>query len=114
MMARTRDNPSVRLLRKAGLVWLGLTVLLAATIVGAYLPLGSWKPLVGLGISVAKTALVVLIFMELMSATAIVRFAAAAGVAFLLVLFALTFADETTRQHAPNLFPTTAVPSQDG
>ena len=91
--------------RRAGLVWLALTALLIATLVGAYLPLGAWKPVVGLAIAAAKTALVVLIFMELASASALVRFAAVTGTLFLAVLFALTFADEATREHRPGAFP---------
>ncbi len=91
--------------RRAGLVWLGLAALLIATVLGAYLPLGAWKPVAALAIAGAKTALVVLIFMELASASALVRLAAVTGTLFLTVMFFLTFADEATRQHRPGAFP---------
>ena len=101
-----RERPSAGALwRRAGLVWLALSGLLAATILGAYLPLEARKPVVGQGIAALEAGLVTLIFMGLFSTGALVRFAAATGVLFVAVLFFVTFADETTRQHRPGDLP---------
>jgi cytochrome c oxidase subunit 4 len=93
-----------RLWRKAALVWLALTLLLGATIVGAYLPIGDVKLVLSLGIAAAKAILVMLVFMELWSDTALIRTTAVMGLLWLGVFFALTLAEEATRQHALELF----------
>lgn len=106
MTARAPGAARARALwRRAALTWLALAALLVATLVGAYLPLGPWKTPVALAIAVAKGGIVAWTFMELSDARAIERFAAAAGILFLLVLFGATFADEATRSHAPGAFP---------
>ncbi len=93
-----------RLWRKAALVWLGLTLLLAATLFAAYLPLGQVKIAVSLGIAAAKAALVALVFMELAADGPLTRMAAAAGLIFLAILLSLTLAEEATRSHVLSLF----------
>ena len=100
MSDQTRQSPA-RLWLKAGLAWLALCLLLGATLGGAYLDIGAWKLPLAMTIAVAKAALVVVVFMELFSAGSATRFAALSGIIWLALLFALTFADEATRQHMP-------------
>ena len=94
--------------RRAGLVWLALTGLLAATIIGAYLPLGTWKPPVALGIEALKAGLVGLVFIELASARAITRFAALSGFLFAALPMAIGLLEVATRSHLADTFPAAA------
>lgn len=75
----------------------GLLLLLAATAGLAYVPLGAFNLVLALAISTAKTLLVMLIFMRLRSASAVVRLVAIAGFAWLSLLFLITLADYLTR-----------------
>ena len=84
-------------LRRFGLVWLGLMVLLALSCFLAYVPLGSWNLPAGVGIALLKAGLVIAFFMGLEKATGLDRLAAVAGIVFLVVLFTLTFGDLFTR-----------------
>lgn len=99
---------------KASLVWLGLMLLLGLTLVGAYSGLGAWKLPLAMAIGLAKAGLVITLFMELLEASASARFAALAGVLWLALLFALTFADEGTRLRLPPGFPDEAAAGPDG
>ena len=83
------------------LAWVGLLALLAATLILAYVPMGSLNLAAGLGISVLKTALVAVLFMKLMDSHHLVRFTAAAGLFWLALLFALGATDYLTRTTAP-------------
>ena len=74
-------------------VWAGLMALLAATVFGAYLPLGRFNLVLSLAIALAKAALVVLFFMQLKRPDPLLRLAAAAALVFMAFLFTLTFAD---------------------
>jgi cytochrome c oxidase subunit 4 len=94
------------IVRRAGLVVLALGLLLAATLAAAYLHLGAWTLPLGMAIAAAKAGLVVVIFMEQRQAGAAARLAAAAGLVWLALLLALTFADETTRPFIPQGFHT--------
>jgi len=85
--------------RRNLLVWFALTCLLLITLGAAYLPLGAGNLVVGLAIATVKAALVVLLFMELFRAKALIRLAAAAGLFWLLFLFALTLSDVLARLH---------------
>ena len=51
----------------------------------------------GIVIAFVKAGLVVMLFMELASSKPLIRLAAAAGLVFLIVLFALTLADVLSR-----------------
>lgn len=93
-----------RLWRKAALVWLALSALLATTIVCAYLPLGDIKLWVSLAIAATKALLVAVIFMELRDDGAVVRLAAIAGALWLAVLITLVIAESATRQHDLTVF----------
>ncbi len=85
--------------RKAALTWLALMLLLAATVAGAYSGIGAWKLPLSMAIGVAKSLLVMVVFMEVWQSSISARFAAMAGLVWLGLLFSLTFADEATRQH---------------
>ena len=78
-------------------VWLGLLALLGLTVAGAHLPLGSFNLVLALGIAGAKALLVGLFFMHLRRPDALLRLAASAAGLWILVLFALSFADLLTR-----------------
>jgi cytochrome c oxidase subunit IV len=81
--------------------WLGLVLLMLASLGSAYLDLGVGNVLAGLLIATLKTALVVWVFMQLRRASAMSRIAAAVGLATLLLLMALSLVDYGTRAKAP-------------
>jgi cytochrome c oxidase subunit 4 len=83
------------------LTWAGLLALLAATLVLAYVPMGSLNLVGGLAISVLKTLLVVVLFMKLWDSGHLVRFTAGVGLFWLALLFALSATDYLTRTTAP-------------
>ncbi len=80
--------------------WVALIVLLAATTASAFQPLGSFNLMISLGIAIAKALIVLLFFMELKKARALVRSFAAAGFFWLLIMIALTSADYLHRADA--------------
>jgi cytochrome c oxidase subunit IV len=63
----------------------------------AYLPLGPFNVVIGLGIAAVKAALVGLLFMNLKRSGPLMRLVAAAGFFWLVILFALTLSDVLTR-----------------
>jgi cytochrome c oxidase subunit 4 len=83
------------------LAWVGLLALLAATLVLAYVPMGSLNVVAGLAISALKTLLVVVLFMKLWDRGHLIRFTAGAGLFWLALLFALGATDYLTRTTAP-------------
>jgi cytochrome c oxidase subunit IV len=86
-----------KLWQRNGLIWVALMCLLALTVVLAYVPMGVFTPTAGIAIAFAKAGLVVMLFMELARSRPLIRLAAAAGLVFLTVLFALTLADVFSR-----------------
>ncbi len=78
-------------------IWLALLALLAATVGGAYVPMGGAGTALELGIAAIKVVLVGLFFMRLHRSSARVRLAAVAGLFWLGILFTLTFSDLLTR-----------------
>jgi cytochrome c oxidase subunit 4 len=96
-------------------VWAGLVALLAATVAGAYIPLGRFNLVLALGIAVVKAALVVLFFMHLRQPDPLLRLTASAALVFLAFLFTLAFADVLMRA-APTqpgtVMPRTTTPPQ--
>ena len=73
-------------------------LLLVLTAIGAKLPLSARvHDLLAFGISVAKTILIVLVFMEVRYTKGVVRVFAGAGLVWLFLLFLLTFTDYLTR-----------------
>lgn len=95
-MANQIQRPQKRTLF---LVYAGLIALLILTAVGSYVPIGGgYAHLVfALGISVTKTALIALFFMEIHYHTGITRIFAGAGLVWLALLFLLSFSDYLTR-----------------
>ncbi|MGN6277725.1 MAG: cytochrome C oxidase subunit IV family protein [Sphingomonas sp.] len=77
--------------------WAGLMLLLAATVLYAYLPAVAIKPEISLTIGVAKALLIALFFMQLRKSAGLVRLASMAGLLWASLLFILSFADLLTR-----------------
>lgn len=77
--------------------WAGLMLLLALTLIYAYLPSAPIKPEIGLTIGIAKALLIALFFMQLRKSAGLVRLASMAGLIWASLLFILTFADLLTR-----------------
>jgi cytochrome c oxidase subunit 4 len=96
-MSDTPPRTAVQLWRRNLVIWAALMVLLVLTLVVAYLPLGAANTALGLVIAAAKAALVVLLFMELITSPSLVRLAAVSGLVFATILFALTLADVLSR-----------------
>ena len=90
-----------RAVRRLLLAWAALVVLMLVSLGSAWLPLGVGNLALGLAIAVAKTAIVVWLFMELREASAMTRIAAAAGLATLLLLAGLSYTDYATRRVDP-------------
>ena len=84
-------------LRTYVLTWLALLVLVALTVASAYVKLGSFNLVASLLISVAKTALVMALFMELRRERATTVVFAVAGFFWVLLLIAPTLSDVLTR-----------------
>ena len=86
------------LCRGPALVWAGLVLLLAATFGVAYSPLGPrTRTAIHLSIAAAQVGLIAVFFMNLRAARGLLRFAAVAGVYWLVIMFVLTFNDYRSR-----------------
>ena len=97
-MAALMDRRQLwRICRLPLLVWATLCVLLAATCSLAYVPLGSGNLPVSLCIAAVKAGLIGAFFMRLREPNALNRLAAAAGPAWLFIMFVLIGADYFTR-----------------
>jgi cytochrome c oxidase subunit 4 len=81
-----------------GKVFATLLFLLALTWGIGYVNLGPFNLIVALTIAIAKVVLVVMFFMHIKGSSRLLHLAASAGLLWLLILLALTFADYTTRQ----------------
>ncbi len=86
-----------KLWQRNGLIWVALMGLLILTLVLAYVPMGVFTPSAGIAIAFIKAGLVVMLFMDLAGSRPLIRLAAAAGLVFLAVFFALTLADVLSR-----------------
>lgn len=75
--------------RRLLLVYLALMLLLATTIGATLLDIGPVKPVINIGVAIAKACLVFWFFMQLRDATGLVRLFASAAVCWLLILFFL-------------------------
>lgn len=90
--------PSSPQRRTLFLIYISLIALLVLTAIGAKLPLSAGvHDLLAFGISVAKTILIVLVFMEVRYNRGVVRVFAGAGLVWLFLLFLFTFTDYLTR-----------------
>ena len=80
------------------LIYVSLIVLLVITAIAAKLSLSTRiHDFLAYGISVAKTILIALVFMEVRYNKGVVRVFAGAGLVWLFLLFLLTFTDYLTR-----------------
>lgn len=86
-----------KLWQRNGLIWVALMGLLTLTLVLAYVPMGVFTPSAGIAIAFIKAGLVVMLFMDLAGSRPLIHLAAAAGLVFLAVFFALTLADVLSR-----------------
>ena len=80
-------------LRKLIYAWLGLMALLALTTASSFVPLAGWNASVNLAVAIAKTAIIVLVFMEFTGHGTLVKLTGAAIGLWLLILYALTLID---------------------
>ena len=83
--------------RRNILVWLALLLLLMLTFGVAHFSLGVGNVVAGLAIATIKAGLVVMIFMGLRSAKTLIKLVSAAGVFWLIFMFALTLSDVLAR-----------------
>lgn len=78
-------------------VYIGLQLLLAATIGVSFLHLGAFNPILNFGIAATKAALIAWFFMHLRAATGVVRLFAGAALFWLLIMFGLGLSDWIAR-----------------
>ena len=97
MTAVVANTSAWSLWRRNLLIWAALLVLLGLTFALAYVPLGPFNAVTALGIAAIKAGLVALLFMGLRRSGSLIRLAAAAGLFWLIILFALTLSDFLTR-----------------
>ncbi len=83
------------------LVWVGLLVLLFTSLGSAYIKMGAFNVVANLSVAVCKMMLVVVFFMHLRRASALVRLFSAVGLVWLMFLFGLSLADFLTRHRVP-------------
>ena len=88
------------------LVWVILLIMLAASAGSAFLPLGSLNPTLNLLIAAGMLLVLAAFLMELKDASALLRLIAAAGLFWVVFLFALTFTDYFSRR--PTAAPATS------
>ena len=90
-----KEHPARRTLF---IVYVNLIILLVLTAIGAKVPVGPYvHDALAFGISVVKTALIVLLFMEVHYSKGVMRVFAGAGLVWLVLLFLLTLNDYLTR-----------------
>lgn len=94
--------------------YLCLLVLLSATVLIAYMPLGRMNFVLAMGISSAKAALIMLIFMELRRTISTTRVLVTVLLLWGVAFFALGFIDYLTRSWPLNPQRTESVPEPQG
>jgi len=98
------DSQFKRHASKLLLAWLALLALMFASLGSAYLSLGIGNAVAGVAIAVVKSAIVLLLFMGLARASAMIRIVAATALGTWLLLVSLSGVDYATRPHEPALF----------
>jgi cytochrome c oxidase subunit IV len=83
-------------------VWAGLLVLLAATIILAYVPLGPVHVVISTSIAFAKAILIVLFFMHVKYKQRLIAVFVCAGFFWLAIMFTLSLTDYMTRSWLPH------------
>ena len=84
-------------------IFSALVVLTLVTIRASFVDLGPFNVAVALGIACIKATLVILYFMHVRYSRPLTWLMAGASVAWLAILFGLTFSDYSTREHSPQL-----------
>jgi cytochrome c oxidase subunit 4 len=90
-------NGSRQLWLGPGVAWLALIALSALSLGSAYLALGAGNVAVNLAIAAVMVAVLVTVLMDLRNAAVLIRIVAAAGLFWLVIMFALTFTDYLSR-----------------
>lgn len=80
-----------------GVAWLALLILFAASLGSAYLPLGTGNVAINLAVAAVILAVLANFLMDLRNSVTLVRIVAAAGLFWIVIMFALTFSDFLTR-----------------
>lgn len=80
------------------LVWALLIAILAASAWSAFLPLGAFNSTVNLFLAALMLLVLAMFLMDLRNAKSVLRLVAAAGLFWVIFLFALTFTDYLTRR----------------
>jgi cytochrome c oxidase subunit 4 len=96
------------IIRRNLLTWAALVAALALTCTLAYVPMGTGNAVVSLAIATFKTIVIALFFMELRRPDPLLRLTASAALLWIGFMFALTMADQRTRQ--PPTQPGTVTP----
>jgi cytochrome c oxidase subunit 4 len=92
---------SARPIREYLIVYFALMFLLVLTLGSAFVDLGPFNPVVNLGISCLKAALVVAFFMHIKGSHGLTKVFASAGVFWLAILFSFAATDYLTRDWLP-------------
>lgn len=96
----TAQRQSTQALWKGpAIAWLVLMILFAGSLGSAYLALGSGNIAINLLIAAIMIAVLATFLMDLRHATMLTRIAAAAGVFWVVLMFALTFSDYLSRHY---------------
>ncbi len=98
------DAEFSRQLRRLALAWAALIVLMLASLASAYIPLGAGNVIAGVAIAIVKSAIVAVLFMRLVDASAMIRIVAVIAVGFWLLLAGLSGVDYATRPREPAPF----------
>jgi cytochrome c oxidase subunit 4 len=91
-MAHSRSQ-----VRVYAITFVALLLLLGLTVEAARHDLGRWNFIVAVAIATVKALLIVLYFMHVRHSPPLTRLVVAAGIVWLAIMFALTFADYSTR-----------------
>ncbi len=91
-MAHSRSE-----VRVYAITFVALLLLLGLTVEAARHDLGRWNFIVAVAIATLKALLIVLYFMHVRHSPPLTRLVVAAGIVWLAIMFALTFADYSTR-----------------
>ena len=78
-------------------VWAALMLLLVLTVGLSYVELGAFSTPVAMAIAVAKTVLVVAFYMHFLESKPLIRLFSLAVLAWIVILFAMTFCDLFSR-----------------
>jgi cytochrome c oxidase subunit 4 len=96
----TAHHQSTRALWQGpAIAWLVLLALFAGNLGAAYLPLGAGNVAVNLLIAAVMIAVLATFLMDLRHATMLTRIVAAAGLFWVVLMFALTFSDYLSRHY---------------